>query len=313
MKMVTRKLHLYGREWEFDIRSGKSFRSASASMQPTLILLGGIIIDGLIFILFLLLANSNKKATEFARQVTEKLQVKARELEASNMELEKFAYVASHDLKTPLRGMGDLREYLEEDLELYLQNPEANPDVKKNLIRIDQQISRMNNLIDGILKYSSIDSEATNLKKINLAQTVTDIGLDLGLDSTKFRVEGSPQSFLTEIVRFDQVLTNLIGNAVKYHHDLDSAKIKVSIKKENEFYKVSVADNGPGIHPRFHSRIFEVFQTLQPKDDGESTGIGLAIVKKMVESQSGTIKVDSDVGQGACFTFSWPVIQKKSQ
>ena len=107
-------------------------------------------------------------------------------------------------------------------------------------------------------------------------------------------------------VRFQQVLANLVGNALKYHHEPERATVTVSVDETDDFYVFSVSDDGPGIDPKFHERIFDVFQTLQTKDDVESTGIGLSIVKKAVESHGGRVTLLSDNGKGATFTFEWP-------
>jgi signal transduction histidine kinase len=111
----------------------------------------------------------------------------------------------------------------------------------------------------------------------------------------------------TNATRLNQVLSNLIGNAVKYHHDVANVKIHVSTEVVGEWMYLSVCDNGPGIDPMFHTKIFEPFQSLQPKDQIESTGIGLSIVKRTVEFYGGNITIDSELGRGTKFTLSWPI------
>lgn len=102
------------------------------------------------------------------------------------------------------------------------------------------------------------------------------------------------------------MLANLLGNAIKHHHDRDSLKVRVGVREDGDFYEFAITDNGPGTEPRYHARIFEAFQTLQSRDDIESTGIGLSVVKKIVELQGGSVRVDSDQGRGSRFTFRWP-------
>lgn len=304
--VTRRSLDLYGREWLFDIRSANSFRSATSGAQPLIILFGGLFIDALLFVLFLSLSRANQRATIFAEGMTDELRWRTRELEQSNLDLERFAYVASHDLKTPLRGIGDISEYLAEDLADYFKSPEAHPDVEKNLGRLNTQVHRMESLIRGILSYSTIGTAAAEIEEVNVAELVREIGGTLGLSERACVIDGELPTLATEGTQIAQVLNNLIGNAVKYHHDVANAVIRVSATKVDGVYVIAVADNGPGIDPRFHTRIFEIFQTLQSKDEIESTGIGLSIVKKLVESRGGSVTVDSALGQGATFSFSWP-------
>ena len=299
-------VEIYGREWLFDIRSANSFRSATSSGQPLIILVGGLFIDSLLLLLFMSLSKANRRSISFADQMTDELRQRTKDLEQSNQDLERFAYVASHDLKTPLRGIGDLSEYLTEDLEEYLKSPEAHPDVGKNLGRLDTQIHRMDNLIKGILSYSSIAVDSTEAQEVNVTALVREIGDSFGLSDTECVIEGELPTLTTDGIQLGQVFTNLIGNAVKYHNDTANILIRVSGRNRNGVSVMSVSGNGPGIDARFHARIFEVFQSLQSKDEIESTGIGLSIVKKIVESRGGEVTVKSPPGHGATFTFSWP-------
>ena len=303
---AQRDLDLYGKTWTFDIASTKSFRDEAANAQPTLVLIGGIFIDILLLTLFMMLTRANRRAVDFADRKTKELQDQTEALEASNAELEKFAYVTSHDLKTPLRGISDLTEYLKEDLEPYLTGSEVNPDIPKNLKRLRQQTRRMDGLIRGILDYSSVGTEPPKLGHVDSSAVVSALQADLGLSDDQIKLEGSFPAVTIDVVRFEQVMANLISNAIKYHDDPERALVTVSAKETDKFYVFSIADNGPGIDPKFHQRIFDVFQTLQTRDDLESTGIGLSIVKKAIETHGGQISVASDVGKGATFTFEWP-------
>ena len=113
-------------------------------------------------------------------------------------------------------------------------------------------------------------------------------------------------SFKTETLLLKQVLSNLIGNAIKYH-DRPDGRITIMVRSEGNMVEFSIADDGPGISPDYHDKIFGVFQTVEARDQVESTGIGLSIVKKVVESQGGQVWVRSALGQGATFTFTWPI------
>ncbi len=303
---TERSVELYGRSWTFEVWSTKSFRNASNSHQPKLILIGGITIDLLLFGIFLLLSRASRRTLRFADRMNFELEKKAAELMESNSDLERFAYVTSHDLKTPLRGIADLTTYIEEDLEEYVADSSANPDVQHNLKRIYKQTGRMENLINGILDYSSVGTRQETVKSVNVGAMVDMLAGELGVRDDQLVFEGEPLIIDTYLVRFSQVLNNLVGNAFKYHHDPSSALVTVSYDERPDFYSFSVSDNGPGIDPKFHSRIFEVFQTLQSKDEIESTGVGLSIVKKSVEALGGRVTVSSELGQGTTFQFDWP-------
>ena len=253
----THLVEIYGREWLFDIRSANSFRTATSSGQPLIILVGGLFIDSLLLLLFMSLSKANRRSISFADQMTDELRQRTKDLEQSNQDLERFAYVASHDLKTPLRGIGDLSEYLTEDLEEYLKSPEAHPDVGKNLGRLDTQIHRMDNLIKGILSYSSIAVDSTEAQEVNVTALVREIGDSFGLSDTECVIEGELPTLTTDGIQLGQVFTNLIGNAVKYHNDTANILIRVSGRNRNGVSVMSVSDNGPGIDARFHARIFD--------------------------------------------------------
>lgn len=303
---TTQALDLYGKTWTFDIETTRSFAAANADQQPTAVLLGGILIEFLLLALFVMLTQANRRAVDFADRMTAALMDRSKELEKSNAELEKFAYVTSHDLKTPLRGISDLTEYLEEDLEPYLESPDACPDVPTNLRRLRQQTRRMDGLIRGILDYSSIGTAPPEAGCISSSSVVEALKGDHGLRDEQIRLEGVFPMVTIDVVRFQQVMANLVGNAIKYHDAPERATVNVTAHEADDFYRFSVVDDGPGIDPRFHGRIFDVFQTLQTKDDVESTGIGLSIVKKAVETHGGQVSVTSEVGEGTTFTFEWP-------
>jgi signal transduction histidine kinase len=303
---ITMDLILYGRTWRFNAWATPEFADALTHKEPTIILLAGICLDFLLVTLFTLLTKSNRRAINFADRVAQSLKTKSDALQKSNSELEKFAYVASHDLKTPLRGIGDLTEYLEDDLSPYLGHPDANPDVAKNLSRLHQQVNRMNALINSVLKYSSIGSDTASLQLTNMTELVLNITTDLGLNDNQLIVKGTLPTIATDYIRLHQVFSNLIGNAVKYHDGIRKIRILIEIVEGNEYFSITVTDNGPGINKEYHSKIFEIFQTLQTQDEIESTGIGLAIVKKSVEIYGGRVFVTSEVGSGTSFTFDWP-------
>lgn len=221
-------------------------------------------------------------------------------LKKRNQELDRFAYVTSHDLKAPLRAIANLATWLGEDLEG--QIPEEN---QQQLQLMISRVERMDGLIQGLLNYSRVGRKSTPVKTINVRDLV-DKTIDSLSPPPEFEiiVAANMPTLTTEALSLQQVFSNLISNGIKYHH-LGKGKIVISVEEQDKFYQFSVSDDGIGIEPQYHERIFTIFQTLQARDTIESTGIGLSIVKKIVEGQGGKIWVDSQLGAGATFYFTW--------
>ncbi|MEW2911737.1 CHASE domain-containing protein [Leisingera sp. JC11] len=302
----TVELEIYGRTWTLEFRTTLGFRQAHSYTQPALILIAGLVIEVLVISLLFLMARSSQRARDYAARVTADLKEKTRKLERANEELEKFVYITSHDLKTPVRGIGALTEMIQEDLEDYFNSADADPEVAANLQRIAERVCRMNDLTQGVMEYSRIGKLAAEDKPLCLADAVATLRSDFGLSESQLELSGNVTHIATDTFNFARVLENLVGNAIKYHPDPDRAEITVRVADAGGRYDISVRDNGGGIAPEHHSRIFEVFQTLRRAGEPESTGIGLAIVKKAVEQHGFKVTVQSEVGHGADFRFSWP-------
>jgi PAS domain S-box-containing protein len=222
------------------------------------------------------------------------------QLRKSNQELEQFAYIASHDLKAPLRAISNLSEWIEEDLAEKLDE-----ESKNNMDLLRGRVQRLENLINGLLAYSRVGKATSETESVNVATMLAEI-IDL-LDvphNFQMEIQGEMPTLVTEAIPLQQVFSNLISNAIK-HSDSNEGKIIISVEEQEDYYLFTVADNGKGIDPKFHDRIFTIFQTLEARDTKESTGIGLAIVKKVVENQGGTIEVQSQLGAGTTFRFTW--------
>ena len=221
-------------------------------------------------------------------------------LKNRNQELDNFAYVTSHDLKAPLRAIANLATWLGEDLAG--QIPEAN---QEQLKLMQSRVWRMEGLIQGLLEYSRVGKKHTPAKTINVGDLVKDV-VDSLSPPPEFKIVVADEmpTLTTDTLLLEQVFSNLIGNAIKYH-PRKSGQITISAKEKKQCYKFAVTDDGLGIDPKYHDRIFTIFQTLQARDTIESTGIGLSIVKKIVESQGGKIWVESQLGEGATFCFTW--------
>lgn len=221
-------------------------------------------------------------------------------LKERNQELDQFAYVVSHDLKAPLRAIASLSEWIEEDLSG--QIPQEN---EHQLQLLRKRVYRMEALINGLLEYSRVGRTETAIEPVNVHELLTDIIDSLEPPST-FTIEIASEmpTFTTKRLLLNQVFSNLIGNAIK-HHDRSTGHIQITSADKGWFYEFAVSDDGPGIEPRYHHKIFTIFQTLKARDEQENTGIGLSIVKKIIETEGGSIHIESQLGEGTTFRFTW--------
>lgn len=224
------------------------------------------------------------------------------ELTRSNRELDDFAYAASHDLRSPLRAVENIASWLKEDYSAELPQ-EAQEDIETMIERLQQ----MNRLLDDLLSYSKVGRTVERLEKISTKNVVEDICRLLDVPEG-FRVVIDPQlpTIVTQRVPLELVLRNLVMNAINHHHQ-ETGTVSVSAKLDGQCCMFSVSDDGPGIEVEHHGRIFEVFKRLKSERHTPSTGIGLAMVKKQVECNGGSISLDSKLGEGSTFSFSWPV------
>ena len=224
-----------------------------------------------------------------------------RQLARRNEELDQFAYVVSHDLKAPLRGIESASRWIEEDL-----GDELPAHIREFLGLMRTRVHRMENLITGILDLARIGRVPQVVEWVSVRELLAEI-LDSLAPPAGFvlKLPAFLPTFLTHRVQLLQVFANLLSNAVKYHDQPEKGVVRVDFRENREQYIFSVTDNGPGIAPEYHERIFVIFQTLTERDTLESTGVGLAIVRKIVERHGGRIWVESTEGTGAAFTFTW--------
>jgi len=228
-----------------------------------------------------------------------KLSRNIKDLQKKNDELNQFAYVVSHDLKAPVRGIYNVLQWIEEDLE-----GEMSPKMRGYLNIIPERMRRMENLIDGLLDYARVSREKPPPEETDVKAVVEEIAEVIVPGEFKLELHNLPR-LRTEKLLLQQVFSNLISNAVRYASPVNP-RINISCIEHTLVYEFSVTDNGPGIEEQYHQIIFEIFQTLRERDDKESTGIGLAIVKKIVDDKHCSIKVASSKGAGASFIFTWP-------
>ncbi len=234
------------------------------------------------------------KADELARL--------ARMLEDRNRELDQFAYITSHDLKAPLRGIANLSQWIEEDMGEHVTD-----EVRQNLELLRGRVYRMEALIDGILLYSRVGRADGQLESVDTRALLEDV-IDLLSPAENVTIEIGDEMpvLVTHRLPLQQVFANLIGNAIKHHPGPD-IRVAIHACRRDGMIEFAVRDNGAGIAPQYHDRIFGIFQTLASRDKVEGSGLGLALVKKIVERQQGRVWVASAEGQGATFYFTWPV------
>ena len=239
-----------------------------------------------------------RRLSKSLNKMSKSLQKNISELENRNAELDKFAYAVSHDLKAPIRGIHNVITWSEEDL-----GTELPAQMKKNLDIISQRAKRMENLINGLLDYARLRKKTLS-EFINVNDVVGEIVESTVPRNFNVKVHVLPMIY-TERLKLEQVFGNLISNAVRYTPNEDP-QIVIDCKEFTDHFEFSVKDNGIGIDPEYHNRIFEMFQTLREKDEKESTGIGLALIKRILDDQNCTIRVESTPGNGAEFIFTWP-------
>ncbi|HRI40495.1 MAG: response regulator [Bacteroidia bacterium] len=242
------------------------------------------------------------KVAVFEKLYRQKIELRenAERLESVNKQLGEFVYIVSHDLKAPLRGLASLASFMEEEL-----GAEPKVEVVELLNMMKSRTARMQQLIDGILHYSRMANNRGDREDVDLNELINSI-IDLIAPASNVVIE-TPDNLpviLAERVKLHEVLQNLIINGIKYN-DKAEIRIKIAFEDNGSHYRFHVTDNGIGIRPEHQEKIFGIFQTLQPKDQCESTGIGLTIVKKIIEQQEGAVTIASEVGSGTTFSFTW--------
>jgi light-regulated signal transduction histidine kinase (bacteriophytochrome) len=228
-------------------------------------------------------------------------------LEKTNHELERFVAVASHDLKAPLRAIGNLACMIEEDLGNQLP-----PDTKKNLSTILSRVNRMDHLLNALLEYSRADNTQGEESFVDMQEIVNAVlFFTIKDDRVQVNVVGKLPVVYMDRTKLSRVIANLIENAIRFS-DKEKIRIEISCKEDSTNYIFSVKDNGPGIDENYHQKIFVLFQTLQRRDEIETMGVGLAITKKIIEENGGRIWVESKLGEGCDFRFILPKQISKS-
>ena len=245
--------------------------------------------------------TARRRAEEAVLQRAAELDALARSLKQTNQELDQFAYITSHDLRAPLRGIANLSSWIEEDM-----GDKFTAEGHKQMELLRGRVHRMEAMIDGILEYSRVGRVKAQHRTIDVSEVIAE-AIDLLDPPSHITIAIAPgmPRMIGDRLALQQVFMNLIGNAIKYN-DKSEGRVSIACRDVGAAYEFSVADNGPGIERQYHEKIFVIFQTLQPRDKVEGTGVGLSLVKKIVEHAGGCVTIESEPGKGATFRFTWP-------
>ncbi|MEM8858765.1 MAG: ATP-binding protein, partial [Chloroflexota bacterium] len=229
----------------------------------------------------------------------------AADLEQSNEELEEFAYVVSHDLRAPLRGIASLSSWLEMD---YADSLDEGGHEMLSLM--NNRVRRLEALIEGILEFSRVGRQETRKTEVDLSQLMDDVLDNLAPnDNFKLNIQPDLPIVFGERLRLMQVFQNLIDNAIKYSDPQKAENwVKLTCKKDNDQWVFCISDNGLGIDSKYHKKVFQIFQTLSidEEQNAESTGVGLSLVRKIIQLHGGRIWIESIPGEGSQFLFTLP-------
>jgi light-regulated signal transduction histidine kinase (bacteriophytochrome) len=249
-----------------------------------------------------------KERTRDLEKANEQIAEKAKELDKSNKELEDFAYIVSHDLKAPLRGINELSGWISDDYSELLDE-----EGKENLDLLQKRTEKMNGMVQGILEYSRVGRTEKENENIDLNEILKNV-IDLLAppDNVKITIEDKLPEYTADRTRLTQLFENLLSNSIK-HLDKPKGIIKIGCKSKANEWEFSIADNGPGIEEKYFEQIFKIFQTLKQDSTGRSTGIGLTIVRKIMDLYGGRIWLESELGKGTTFYFTLPKKRKTNK
>ena len=249
--------------------------------------------------------QQKKEITDKSEQLSNiniELKENLRQLKSFNEELDSFNHIVSHDLKAPLVAMHSLVSFIEEDLDDTLDD-----NSKGYFDLLKERISKMNALINGLLEYSKVSRGEKKKELFSLNDLLNEI-IDIinYQEDSIINIPLKNINIIANRIELEHVFQNLISNSIKYN-DKEKTIIDISFLQKEDEYVFTVEDNGPGIEPQYHNKIFEIFSKLNANDAVESTGVGLSIVKKVVTENHGKISVESKMGIGTKISFTWKI------
>ena len=300
----TMILEVANRRWTMQVSSLRALEQTGEAGEEGLILGGGLALSFLVFGILWSFATTRTRAQTLANTMTFRLQQNTEELKRSNAELELFAYVASHDLKAPLRGIDHLATWIESDLGDALTG-----EPKQNMALLRGRIKRLDALLNDLLDHSRAGREETSITSTDVATTSRELFDSLNTEG-RFELHQAIEVPTLKLAGLEQILINLISNTIK-HHGGEAGNIYLKVVGTGQFFEIQYEDDGVGIPADQRERAFQMFQTLQPRDKVEGSGMGMAIIRKIVERQGGTITCEdrSDGQSGVFFRVRW----KRSQ
>lgn len=284
------------------------FAAGDAKRALTESSVAAMALGGIAFLALTITINHFRKTSVQLKTQCSILKHYSEELERHNTDLDEFVYVASHDLRAPLRAIQHLAEWISEDAQEGLPSKSA-----ERLSRIQKLTNQLDRMLADLLIYFRAGRTHGQVEQVHTRKLIQDI-VDMFDVPDTFKISVPEDDIVLTTLKtpLELCLRNLVSNAIK-HHDRHDGCVVVTAAVKGKFIEFTVEDDGPGIDPKHHERIFKMFQTLQSRDKVDSSGIGLAIIKKTVESCSSTISVESSPGQGSTFRLRWPRVTKVQQ
>ncbi|NQT03401.1 MAG: CBS domain-containing protein [Planctomycetes bacterium] len=245
--------------------------------------------------------TERKNAEQALELLNKDLESTISELQRINTELQEFVYITAHDLKTPLRGIGTLADWLSTDYA-----DKFDEQGQKQIMMLAERAKRAGKLVDSVLMYSSAGHDEEQNEHVDLNIVLPELIFEIEPpENIEITVENKLPVLICQKTHISQVFQSLLGNAIK-HMDKEKGRVNVGCIEEEDVWKFSVADNGPGIDQKYYKKIFKMFQTLAPRGENDSTGIGLSVAKKLVKLNGGRIWIESNPGEGSTFFFTLP-------
>ncbi len=302
---TNRILPMFGREWEFEFRSNEFLPDTGVS---TAILIAGLSIDLFLLYVFVSMARANRRALARIDAATAAHRSLNHALSTANSELTDFAHAASRELRAPLRGIVGLTEWIREDLAAIHDTKVAEQLVPTlgHVKTIAKRAHRMDALLHGVLSYSEVGAQPQVIEILTVSSLVSAASEGLELPDDMPKVETEIGALSIDRGRVIQVLRELLDNAVRHHDNEQTLEIDVQITEDEHHYFFTINDNGPGIEPSFHESAFDSFKSLSPAENTRTSGLGLALARKITESVGGEISIVSVPSSGTRISVRWP-------
>ncbi len=245
--------------------------------------------------------RERKKAEVALEELNRDLEASVSELVRSNTELQEFSYIAAHDLKTPLRGIAILADWISMDY-----TDKLDEKAREHMDLLLARARKLDAMVDSILQYSSIRQIDRKKRRVDINVVVSQViaGIEAP-ENVRINTKNKLPVLICDEEQIKNVFLNLIHNAIKHGASSDR-KIEIGCTEKKDFWIFTISDNGPGIDPKYFKKIFRIFQALSPAERTEGTGIGLSVVKKTIELNGGSVWVDSEIGKGSTFYFTLP-------